>query len=164
VELGREVAAGREVEGRSTGGRGSTGRTATRAAASGASTMLCTEPVLKPSQPNHSTKSPSTCNTEEWPGIGTGLPVTGLKRPTRGPISAAPTSDTMPPAPTRKATGTDSCRPCYLRRNVGGRMGGAPVRCTTAPPAKSIAPPRTASGLRVLRKPASLHTQCATTG
>ena len=113
------------------------------------------EPALKPYQPIHRINVPSAWRTDEWPGSGSGLsgrqqpheaaheaPSYGLpssaavmKRPGRGPMTAAPQRAAMPP-----------------------------VRCTTPEPAKSITPPSKAFGFVTERKPAPLHAQWTTTG
>ena len=66
--------------------------------------------------------------------MATGVP-SRSKRPARGPMISAPQKAAMPP-----------------------------VMCTTPEPPKSIAPRRTASGLKEEAHPSSSHTQCTTTG
>ena len=83
---------------------------ATRPATRGSSSVEieAVEPQLKPYQPTHRMKVPSTCSTDECPGIGTVRPELS-KRPERGPTIVAPMSAHRPP-----------------------------VQCTTPEPAKSI--------------------------
>ena len=57
--------------------------------------MPSVEPGLKPYQPNHRMKVPSTTRLALWPGIGFTLPASN--RPMRGPSTVAPASAAAPP-------------------------------------------------------------------
>mmetsp|Transcript_5566 Transcript_5566/g.15761 ORF Transcript_5566/g.15761 Transcript_5566/m.15761 type:complete len:207 (-) Transcript_5566:404-1024(-) len=112
--------------------------TAVRPTATSAPSNSSMEPGLKPYQPNHRMKVPSTTRGAECPGMSTALP-SESKRPMRGPTSQAPMRPATPP-----------------------------VMCTTPLPAKSIMPTSSSGELlRVLKAPSQPsvdHTQCTTTG
>ena len=128
--------------------------------------------ALNPIHPSHSSIVPRTMHRAR-PGIGTGRPVSSLKRPA-GPITAAPTWEG---GGGRWAGGGGRRAARGGRRARRGRAGGRgwraggrtsatvpPVRWTTPPPAKSIMPPRKAPSFFGLSQPCVLHAQWTMNG
>ena len=90
--------------------------------------MQRVEPGLKPYHPNQRRKVPNTTSAALWPGIGSStLPVSGSKRPARGPRTAAPIMAEMPPTMCTTPQPAKSITPTSTRGGVGGKRGGVKV-------------------------------------